>query len=191
MATKMRRVSLLGAFEIAEEVDSPVRDGIILGSRREQKGFVLDTSRENIEQIVSAASDPVTGTPLRLAQTLGTLLQNLECDLLRVELKPLMPMDEETEESFVQGCLVLRKEKKVMRLKMSATEAIQVAIAQDIPMLASLDLLQLDVSQFLDEIDEVSDRYTQETNEFKNFVDHVTASDFVKYLNKDKPNEES
>lgn len=191
MATKMRRVSLLGAFEIAEEVDSPVRDGIILGSRREQKGFVLDTSRENIEQIVSAASDPVIGTPIRIAQTLGTVLQDLGCLLLRVELKPLIPMDEETEESFVQGCLVLRKEKRVMRMKMSATEAIQVAIAQDIPMLASLDLLQLDVSQFLDEIDEVSDRYTQETNEFKNFVDHVTASDFVKYLNKDTPPEES
>ncbi|MGE5706707.1 MAG: hypothetical protein ACM3YO_00100 [Bacteroidota bacterium] len=192
----MRRVSLLGAFEISAEVDAPVRDGLILGSRREQRGFVLDTSRENIEQIVSAASPPVKGAPLRLAQTLGKTLNDLGCTLLRVELKPLgvlLPMLEEEvdeeeedldEENYVQGFLVFRREKKVGRLKMTATEAIQIAIAEDIPMLAATDLLQLDVSQFLDEIDEFSDRYTQETNEFKSFVDNVKASDFSKYLRK-------
>lgn len=201
MASKMRRVSLLGAFEISAEVDAPVRDGLILGSRREQRGFVLDTSRENIEQIVSAASPPVKGAPLRLAQTLGKTLNDLGCTLLRVELKPLgvlLPMVEEgddeeedlEDENYVQGFLVFRREKKVSRLKMTATEAIQIAIAEDIPMLAATDLLQLDVSQFLDEIDEFSDRYVQETNEFKSFVDNVKASDFSKYL-RSNPNDQN
>jgi hypothetical protein len=186
----MRRVSLLGAFEISAEVDAPVRDGLILGSRREQMGFVLDTSRDNIEQIVSAAGPPALGAPLRLAVTLGTVLTELGCSLLRVELKPIGPTDGEEDESYVQGFLVFRKEKKVKRLKMTATESIQVALAEDIPMLASLDLLQLDVSQFLDEIDEFSDRYVQETNEFKSFVDSVKASDFEKYL-KNHPSDDA
>ncbi|HBN07751.1 MAG TPA: hypothetical protein DD435_03560 [Cyanobacteria bacterium UBA8530] len=186
----MRRVSLLGAFEISAEVDAPVRDGLILGSRREQMGFVLDTSRDNIEQIVSAAGPPALGAPLRLAVTLGTVLMELGCSLLRIELKPIGPTDEEEDESYVQGFLVFRQEKKVKRLKMTATESIQVALAEDIPMLASLDLLQLDVSQFLDEIDEFSDRYVQETNEFKSFVDSVKASDFEKYL-KNHPSDDA
>lgn len=200
MASKMRRVSLLGAFEISAEVDAPVRDGLILGSRREQRGFVLDTSRENIEQIVSAASPPVDGAPLRLALTLGKTMSDLGCSLLRVELKPIGVYEEDDaeddaeDENYVQGFLVFRRDKKVMRLKMTATEAIQIAIAEDIPMLAAIDLLQLDVSQFLDEIDEFSDRYVQETNEFKTFIDNVKASDFSKYLGKgpeDQPEDPS
>src|ERR1035437_8197551 len=106
MANKMRKVSVLGAFEIKAEADPPVRDGLILGSRREQLGFVLETSRENIEQIVAIASPLKPGLPLRLASALVTTLKGLGYKLLRVELLPL-PMEEELREegygSYVQG----------------------------------------------------------------------------------------
>jgi len=180
----MRRVTLLGAFEIVEDVESPVRDGIFLGSRREGRGFVLETSRENIEQIVTA-SNPVMppGMPQRMPLTLGALLAELECVLIRVELKPIGKVVDPTEGTFVQGTLVLRTPRgRVRRLLVTATEAIQVAIVEGLPMLASLDLLQLDVSQFIDEIDALNDRYNQDTDEFRTFVDNVTASDFARYL---------
>ena len=185
MANRMRRVSLLGAFEISPDLDPPVRDGIILGSRREQRGFVLETSRENIEQIVSASTPgALEGFPQRLTIAVGTLLERLGAVLLRVELKPLQPLDgKDANGSYVQGVLVFRDtERRIQRLYMTATEAIQVAIAQKLPILASADRLQLDVSQFLDEIDEFTDKYKQEASDFKSFVDGVTASDFTKYL---------
>lgn len=180
----MRRVTLLGAFEIVEDVESPVRDGIFLGSRREGRGFVLETSRENIEQIVMAANPGMPpGAPLRLPQALGSFLSELDCGLIRIELKPIGEVDDAGEGTFVQGFLVLRTPRgRVRRLRMTATEAIQVAIVEELPILAALDLLQLDVSQFIDEIDALNDRYNQDTDEFRSFVDNVTASDFARYL---------
>lgn len=179
----MRRVTLLGAFEIVEDIETPVRDGLFLGSRREGRGFVLETSRENIEQIVTAASPMIPGVPQRLPLTLGAFLEDMDCALIRVELKPIGPIDDPTEGTYVQGYLVLRTPKgRVRRLMMTATEAIQVAIVEGLPMLASLDLLQLDVSQFIDEIDALNARYNQEADEFRSFVDNVTASDFARYL---------
>ncbi|MBU6430478.1 MAG: hypothetical protein KGR26_15785 [Cyanobacteria bacterium REEB65] len=185
MANRMRRVSLLGAFEISPDLDPPVKDGIILGSRREQRGFVLETSRENIEQIVSASTpDSLDGIPQRLTLSLGGLLERLGTELVRIELRPLHPLKgKDANGSYVQGVLVLRDgDRRLQRLNMTATEAIQIAIARKLPILAASDLLQLDVSQFLDEIDEFTDKYKQEASEFKSFVDGVTASDFAKYL---------
>jgi hypothetical protein len=180
----MRRVTLLGAFEIVEEVESPVRDGIFLGSRREGRGFVLETSRENIEQIVTAANLAVPpGVPQRLPQSLGSFLAELDCALIRVELRPIGTPEDPAEGTFVQGMLVLRTPRgRVRRLPMTATEAIQIAIVESIPMLAALELLQLDVSQFIDEIDALNDRYNQDMDDFRTFVDNVTASDFARYL---------
>lgn len=180
----MRRVTLLGAFEIVEDVESPVRDGIFLGSRREGRGFVLETSRENIEQIVSAANPVLPpGVPQRLPLSLGSFLSELDCALIRVELKPIGQIVDPVEGTFVQGILVLRTPRgRVRRVLMTATEAIQIAMVEGLPMLAALDLLQLDVSQFIDELDALNDRYNQETDDFRSFVDNVTASDFARYL---------
>ncbi len=186
----MRRVSLLGAFEISPELEPPVRDGIILGSRREQRGFVLETSRENIEQIVSASTPgALEGYPERLTLSIGIVLEKLGGVLMRVELKPLAPLEgKDPNGSYVQGVLVFRDAaRKVQRLNMTATEAIQVAIAYKLPILADADLLQLDVSQFLNEIDEFSDKFHAESDEFKAFVDQVKASDFAKYLKRKGP----
>lgn len=179
----MRRVTLLGAFEIVEEVESPVRDGIFLGSRREGRGFVLETSRENIEQIVTAGNPAALGgMPLRLPQSLGSFLAELDCALIRIELRPIGTPIDPTEGTFVQGMLVLRTPRgRVRRIPMTATEAIQIALFEGIPMLAALELLQLDVSQFIDEIDALNDRYNQDTDDFRTFVDNVTATDFARY----------
>lgn len=185
MANRLRRVSLLGAFEISPELEPPVRDGIILGSRREQRGFVLETSRENIEQIVSASTPgAMDGYPERLTISVGAMLERLGGVLMRVELRPLTPLEgKDANGSYVQGALVFRDTgRKVQRVNMTATEAIQVAIAHKLPILADSELLQLDVSQFLSEIDEFSDKYHAESDEFKAFVDQVKASDFAKYL---------
>jgi hypothetical protein len=181
----MRRVSLLGAFEISPELEPPVRDGIILGSRREQRGFVLETSRENIEQIVSASTPgALDGYPERLTLAIGNLLERLGSVLMRVELKPLAPLEgKDPNGSYVQGMLLFREPgRKIQRLNMTATEAIQVAIAHKLPILADTGLLQLDVSQFLSEIDDFSEKYHAESDEFKSFIDQVKASDFAKYL---------
>ncbi|MBI6546831.1 MAG: hypothetical protein HY692_08550 [Cyanobacteria bacterium NC_groundwater_1444_Ag_S-0.65um_54_12] len=185
MANRMRRVSLLGAFEISPELEPPVRDGIILGSRREQRGFVLEASRESIEQIVTASTPGVVnGCHQRLTIAIGGLLERLGNVLLRIELRPIQPINGKSlNGSYVQGILVIRdNNRRIQRLNMTATEAIQVAIAQQLPILADAELLQLDVSQFLSEIDEFSERYQQESSEFKAFVDHVTATDFTRYL---------
>ena len=70
MGKKLRKVTLLGAFEIQTEGgDAPVRDGLILGSRREQRGFVLETTRDNVEQLRLVWARPLPdghqeGTPL-------------------------------------------------------------------------------------------------------------------------------
>lgn len=189
MAHKMRKVFLLGAFEISAEMDPPVRDGIILGSRREQKGFVLETSRDHIEQIVNSAQ-PGAQQPKRLPVTLGESLRKLGCELVRVELRPLPGSPPEPHGgSYVQGTLVYRAASRVLRLAMTATEAIQVALSSQLPIMAAADLLQLDVSQFLDEIDAFSEQYHRETQDFKHFVDNVTATDFSQYLKKKKDGE--
>lgn len=186
----MRQVALLGAFEIAPELETPVRDGLILGSRRDSRGFVIETSRENIELIVTASNPTVTeGMPKRLTLSVGPMLERLGAELMRVELRSIEPVEGDTGGSYVQGFLVARMPaKRPMRLAMTATEAIQVAIAHRIPMLAEASLLQLDVSQFLDEIDTFTTQVEAENEEFRSFVDNVTATDFARYL-KDRPDE--
>jgi hypothetical protein len=185
MANKMRKVSLLGAFEIQAEADPPTRDGLILGSRREQMGFVLETSRENIEQIVAIANPPKAGLPQRLANGLGRSLEHLGYKLLRVELHPL-PLEEDMREegygSYVQGWLVFKNgTRRAHKMAMTATESIQVALATGLPIMASVDLLQLNVSQFLDELDEASAQQNEETQQFHQFLDKVTATDFLRF----------
>lgn len=181
MAAKMRRVNLLGAFEIAPELEAPVKDGLILGSRRDHRGFVLETSRDNIEQIVAASAPHPEGLPLRLTLAVGGTLEALGAELQRVELIP-MPA-EQPEESFVQGKLVFRGPRgRLMRLSMTATEALQIAVSRRLPIMAASDLLKLDVSQFLSEIDTYREEAQEDAQEFKSFVDNVTASDFAKYL---------
>lgn len=200
MAQKLRKVSLLGAFEIQSEGgEVPVRDGLILGSRREQRGFVLETSRESIEQIVAVAGVPAPGLPRRLTTAIGPLLETLGHALMRVELQP-MPIPAEAEEegygSYVQGWLVFKNgTRRANKLAMSATEAIQVAIATGLPMMASVDLLQLNVSHFLNEIDEMSQNQQQETQQFHKFLDNVTATDFARFYEErsdggDKPDKD-
>ncbi|MDB5100694.1 MAG: hypothetical protein JWM80_5115 [Cyanobacteria bacterium RYN_339] len=186
LANKMRKVSLLGAFEIQAEADPPVRDGLILGSRREQLGFVLETSRENIEQIVAIAAPAKPGLPMRLASALGPMLETMGYVLRRVELIPLPLEDELKEEgygSYVQGWLVYGNEgsRKSRRLAMTATESIQVALAAGLPIMASVDLLQLNVSQFLGELDEANTQQSQETRKFHAFVENITATDFQRF----------
>ena len=189
MANKMRKVSLLGAFEIQAEADPPVRDGLILGSRREQLGFVLETSRENIEQIVAIAAPQKPGLPLRLASALGPTLEDLGYKLRRVELVPL-PLDEELKEegygSYVQGWLVFGEDgsRKTRRLAMTATESIQVALAAGLPIMASVELLQLNVSQFLGELDEANAEATRDARTFHAFVENITATDFQRFYEK-------
>jgi hypothetical protein len=187
VASKFRKVTLLGAFEIQTEGEVPVRDGLILGSRREQRGFVLETSRESIEQIVAVAGTPNPSVPRRMAIAVGPLLENLGYELMRVELHP-MPIPEGAEEegygSYVQGSLVFRHESgkyRSQRLEMTATEAILVAIATGLPMMAAYELLQLNVSHFLAEIDEMSQTQQQEAQQFHKFLDNVTATDFARF----------
>lgn len=196
MAQKFRKVSLLGAFEIQTEGEVPVRDGLILGSRREQRGFVLETSRESIEQIVAVAGQSQSALPQRMAIAIGPLLESLGHELLRVELQP-MPIPPEAEEegygSYVQGWLVFKNGgRKSGRLAMSATEAIQVSIATGLPMMAALELLQLNVSHFLAEIDELSENQQNETQQFHTFIDNVTATDFARFYEArgDKPDKD-
>lgn len=181
----MRKVSLLGAFEIQAEADPPVRDGLILGSRRARLGFVLETSRENIEQIVAIAAPTKPGLPTRLATGLGRSLEELGFRMLRVELHPL-PLDEELKEegygSYVQGYLVFTNGvRRSHRMAMTATESIQVALASGLPIMAAVELLQLNVAQFLQELDEANAEQSQETRRFHNFVDNVTATDFQRF----------
>lgn len=185
MAKRMRRVSLLGAFEIQAESEPPVRDGLILGSRREQKGFVLETSRENIEQIVSIVQPPKPGVPQRLTSALGKTLGELGYSLVRVELMPL-PLAEAAElegyGAYVQGWLVFKNgERRLKRLAMTATESIQVALAENIPMLADSELLQLNMAQFIEELDDFSRTHREETSDFRTFVNTVTATDFTRF----------
>jgi len=82
---------------------------------------------------------------------------------VRVELVPL-PMDPANKEegygAYVQGWLVFRPEerpgnghRRLSRLPMTATESIQVAVGGGLPIMAASELLQLNVGQFLDEID--------------------------------------
>jgi hypothetical protein len=191
---------LLGAFEIQTEGEVPVRDGLILGSRREQRGFVLETSRESIEQIVAIAGAPNPSLPRRMAMAIGPLLEDLGYELVRVELQP-MPIPPDAEEegygSYVQGWLVFRgASRRSSKLAMTATEAIQVAIAAGVPMMAAYELLQLNVSHFLAEIDELSQSQQQDAQQFHKFLDNVTATDFARFYEargdqpKDQPTDE-
>lgn len=191
VAVKLRQVALLGAFEIAPELETPVRDGLILGSRRDSRGFVIETSRENIELIVTASNPAVTeGLPKRLTLSVGPMLERLGAELLRVELRSVAydaGDSGSSEGTYVQGFLVLRLlGRRPLRLSMTATEAIQVAIAHRMPMMAEVSLLTLDVSQFLDEIDTFATQVEAEKDEFRSFVDSVTPTDFARYL-KDHP----
>ena len=195
MAAKMRRVSLLGAFEIQAEVEPPVRDGLILGSRREQLGFVIETSRESIEHIVALVAPPRPGMPRRLTASLGETLEELGCQLVRIELIPLptAPGDEkEGYGAYVQGYLVFRPEgRKARRLAITATEAIQVALREGLPMMAESSLLQLDVAQLLQDMDRQHDQHSREARKFQSFVNKVTATDFQRfYETQMKPDDE-
>lgn len=184
MATKMRKVRLLGAFEIAPGEGVPVRDGLILGARRDRKGFVLETSRESIEQILSASNPEANeGFPLRLPLAIGPFLEQRGAILLRAELKPVGAGVVGTDGAYVQGYLVFRAaDGRINRLLMTATEAIQVAIAKGLPILAASDLLMLDVAQFIEDVEEGGADVQEETQAFKSFVDNVTATDFAQYF---------
>lgn len=195
MAAKMRRVSLLGAFEIQAEVEPPVRDGLILGSRREQLGFVIETSRESIEHIVALVAPPRPGMPRRLTASVGEMLEELGAELLRIELIPLPTEPEDHKEgygAFVQGYLVFRPEgRKAKRLALTATEAIQVALREGLPMMAEASLLQLDVTQLLQDMDRVQDTHARDARKFQSFVNKVTATDFQRfYETQMKPDDE-
>lgn len=181
----MRRVSLLGAFEIQAETEPPMRDGLILGSRREQLGFVIETSRESIEHIVALVAPPRPGMPRRLTATLGEALEDLGCQLVRVELIPLPTAPEDHKEgygAYVQGHLVFRPEgRKARRISLTATEAIQVALREGLPMLAESSLLQLDVAQLLQDMDRMQDAHVRDARKFQSFVSRVTATDFQRF----------
>lgn len=185
MAAKMRRVSLLGAFEIQGEADPPLRDGLILGSRREQLGFVIETSRETIEHIVALVAPPRSGMPRRLTAAVGEALEALGCELLRVELIPIPTALEDQKEgygAFVQGWLAYRPPgKKLRRLALTATEGIQVALREGLPLLADQGLLQLDVGQLLQDMDRMQDVQQRETRKFHSFLNKVTATDFQRF----------
>ena len=187
MAAKMRRVSLLGAFEIQAEVEPPVRDGLILGSRREQLGFVIETSRESIEHIVALVAPPRPGMPRRLTAAVGEMLEDLGCELLRVatrsvDLHGLVLALGEGYGAFAQGDLVFRPEgRKAKRLALTATEAIQVALREGLPMMAEASLLQLDVTQLLQDMDRVQDTHARDARKFQSFVNKVTATDFQRF----------
>lgn len=188
MPIKKRRVSLLGAFEIQAEGGIPVRDGLILGSRREQLGFVIETSRESIEHIVSLIAPPRTGLPMRLTASLGETLEALGCVLLRVELESLpvgIGDEKEGYGAYVQGFLVYRSEgRRSKRLAMTATEAIQVALRQGIPLMAAEELLQLDVTQLLHDMDNMQQERERDDRQFHSFVSRVTATDFQRFYEK-------
>jgi hypothetical protein len=185
MASKLCRVSLLGAFEVRGEETPVGRDGLILGSRRHGLGFVIETSRESVEVIVSLVAPRREETPRRLVESLGEFLEDNDLLLERVELVPLDPIpgaEQDSHGPFVQGRLVVRATSgKLRRLMMTAAEAIQVAIAQGLPMLASSALLSLNVGQFLHEIEWVNRRAQAETKQFRSFIHGVTATDFQRF----------
>lgn len=188
MAQSMQKIVLLGAFEIqAETEDAQHRDGLILGSRRSHKGFVIETTRELIEQIVQASVGPLPLFPPRLAANAGTALKEAGCELKRVELMavPLAdaPAPPGSKAAFVQGALLYRLPgaTRARRLLMSATEAIQLAVREDLDLLAAPELLQLNVGQFMREIDAFAAAQAEETNSFHDFVNSVKASDFTRF----------
>ncbi|MEB3284302.1 MAG: hypothetical protein VKN33_03335 [Candidatus Sericytochromatia bacterium] len=188
MPNRKRRVSLLGAFEIQAEGGVPVRDGLILGSRREQLGFVIETSRESIEHIVALIAPPRAGLPLRLTASLGDVLESLGCELLRVELEPLPTEKQDVKEgygAYVQGFLIFRNEgRRSRKLAMTATEAIQVALRQGVPLMAAEELLQLDVTQLLQDMDNMHHERERDDRQFHSFVSRVTATDFQRFYEK-------
>lgn len=185
----LRKVTLLGAFEIQATETHAVRDGLILGSRREKRGFVLETGRESIEQIVALqhqAQRPLRPRPRRLVASVGAALEALGCELMRVELLAMPIPDAEAEDGYgdyVQGQLIYRRydERRSRKLALTATEAIQLAIADSLPMHADTKLLTLNVSHFLEEIDTFSAQHQQEAKQFRSFVDGVTATDFARF----------
>lgn len=163
------------------------REGLILGSRKELTGFVLETSREALEQIIAmtATLDPTQG-PNRLATGIVPLIERLGGVALRLELKPLGGIKATLQSgALIVGALVYRDNAgKLQRLGLTALEAIQVALASRLPLLAESALLQIDVGSLMthgmadDEGDEGA---------FRNFVANVTATDFANYLRRQQP----
>lgn len=182
MGRDMRRVTLLGAFEIEGEAENEpaMRDGLILGSRREQRGFVLETTRDNVEQILALGDAPRLDLPTRWAAGLGPTLRELGFTLNRVELTPFR--HPAGAGGYVQGTLLFKGEgRRLHRLPMTATEAIHLAIYEDLPMWAARDLLLLNVTPILDELDAYSSQVEQEAKRFRTFVNSVTATDFARF----------
>lgn len=194
MGQSMQKIVLLGAFEIQTEAEEAAhRDGLILGSRRSHRGFVIETSRELIEQIVQASVGPYPVFPPRLAANVGSALKESGCELKRVELLAVptteAPPPEGGRAAFVQGALLYRLPgaTRARRLLMSATEAIQLAVREELDLLAAPELLQLNVGQFMREIDAFAAAQAQETTSFRDFVDSVKASDFTRFYQKRRP----
>lgn len=176
---------LLGAFEVHGEDESQQRDGLILGSRRQALGFVLETSRENMEQIVSLARPLRPGQPLRATAGLGPGLMRLGAELLRVELVPLPGQELVSMEEgrYVQGQLVVRSgARKLVRFPMTAAEAIQVAMANGLNILAAQELLQVRVGRFLAEAEAAAAAHEEEEQAFSDFVRQVSPADFSRHM---------
>lgn len=186
VSQRLRRVALLGAFEMPRDSQGKRREGLILGSRKELLGFVLETNREAIEQIItlSALLDPAFGPP-RMAAGIVPALERLGAVALRLELKPLGGIKAvQNGGAVVHGALVYRDTaSKLQRLALTAIEAIHVALASRLPLLADSALLQIDVAPLL------GDAQVEEGNEedFKAFVANVTATDFTNYLRRQQP----
>jgi len=186
VSQRLRRVALLGAFEMPRDSQGKRREGLILGSRKELLGFVLETNREAIEQIITLAAllDPAFGPP-RMAVGVVPALERLGAVALRLELKPLGGIKAvQNGGAVVHGALVYRDTAgKLQRLALTAIEAIHVALASRLPLLADSALLQIDVAPLL------GDAQVEEGNEedFKAFVANVTATDFTNYLRRQQP----
>lgn len=184
----LRKVMLLGAFELQSDEES--RDGIILGSRRKALGFVLETSRENLEQIVAMARPLRTDLPIRATAGIGMGLQRLGLNLLRVELRPIPDQEEWPGQDgrFVQGYLVVREaNRKLLRFPMTAAEAIQVAMANGLSIMAAEELLQVRVGRFLAEAEAAAAQHQGEAQAFSSFVKDVTPADFQRHYEALRP----
>lgn len=183
MGLTLRKVLLLGAFEVQGDDEGSSRDGLILGSPRQAMGFVLETSREHMEHIVALAKPRGPRWPLRATMGLGPGLLHMGAELVRVELRALPGQDRVPmqEGRFIQGFLVARHgARKLVRFPMTAAEAIQVAMANGLSIMASPELLQLQVGSFLAQAEEALSQRQVEEKAFADFVKKVTPADFRK-----------
>jgi hypothetical protein len=146
---------------------------------------VIETSRESIEHIVSLIAPPRPGLPTRLTASLGDVLESLGCERVRIELEPVADEEPEPKEgygSYVQGWLMFRHEgRRAKRLALTATEAIQLALRQGLPMLADTELLRLDVTQLLEDMDQIQTARARDARKFHSFLSRVTATDFQRF----------